>query len=154
MDMSRNKLLSITFYIICILLYVFASYISYNLLFELNYYLLILTIPALLLFLSLSISSTMKLLVIVFSMIFSQNDNTEVLEYTNALLNYINRIEKYVLFGIFLAFLSSIMILDIILCAKKEQYTLVSFSIVVWIFLHYLLFKNIITLVKNEKNNS
>ena len=154
MDMSRNKLLSVTFYIICILAYVFASYVSYNLLFELNYYLLILTIPSLLLFLSLAVSSTMKLLIIVFSMIFGQNDNTEVNEYSAALINYINRIERYVLFGLFLAFLSSIMIYDIILCAKKEQYTLISFSIVIWIFLHYLLFKNIINLVKNEKNNS
>lgn len=151
MDVSRNKLLSITFYIVCILIYVFASFILYNLLFRVNYYLLILTIPGLLLFLSLAISSTMKLLIIVFSMIFSRNDNTEVLDYTNDLMNYVNRIERYVLFGIFLAFLSSIMIFDIILCAKKEQYTLVSLSIVVWIILHYLLFKNIITLVKNEK---
>lgn len=87
-------------------------------------------------------------------MVFSRNDNTEVLEYTTALLDYINRIERYVLFGIFLVFLSSIMILDIILCAKKEQYTLISLSVVVWIFLHYLLFKNIINLVKNEKSNS
>ena len=130
------------------------SYVFYNALFELNYRFLILTIPALLLFLSLAISSTMKLLVIVFSMVFSRNDNTEVLEYTTALLDYINRIERYVLFGIFLVFLSSIMILDIILCAKKEQYTLISLSVVVWIFLHYLLFKNIINLVKNEKSNS
>ena len=154
MDISRNKFLSITFYVICILAYVFASYVFYNALFELNYRFLILTIPALLLFLSLAISSTMKLLVIVFSMVFSRNDNTEVLEYTTALLDYINRIERYVLFGIFLVFLSSIMILDIILCAKKEQYTLISLSVVVWIFLHYLLFKNIINLVKNEKSNS
>ena len=151
MDVSRNKLLSITFYTVCIIAYVFVSFVFYNSLFKLNYYLLIITIPALLLFLSLAISSTMKLLIIVFSMIFGRNDNDEVLEYTTALMNFVNRIERYVLFGIFLAFLSSIMIFDIILCAKKEQYTLVSVSIVVWIILHYLLFKNIITLVKNER---
>ena len=151
MDVSRNKILSITFYIVCILVYVFASFVFYNLLFKLNYYLLVITIPALLLFLSLAISSTMKLLIIVFSMIFGRNDNNEALDYANDLMNYVNRIERYVLFGIFLAFLSSIMILDIILCAIKEKYTLVSLSIVVWIILHYLLFKNIITLVRNEK---
>ncbi len=151
MDVNRNKLISITFYVVCIMLYVFASFVCYNLLFRLNYYLLILTIPALLLFLSLAISSTMKLLIIVFSMVFGRNDNTEAIDFANDLLNFVNRIERYVLFGIFLAFLSSIMILDIILCAKKEQYTLVSISIVVWIILHYLLFKNIIELVRNEK---
>lgn len=151
MDVNRNKLVTITFYIVCIMLYVFVAFTFYNLLYKLNYYLLILTIPALILFLSLAISSTMKLLIIVFSMVFGRNDNTEALDYAKELMDFVNRIERYVLFGIFLAFLSSIMIFDIILCSIKEKYTLVSISIVIWILLHYLLFKNIISLVRSEK---
>ena len=63
----------------------------------------------------------------------------------------VNRITKYSLIGLFLTFLTSVMILDIILCINKEKYTLVAISIVVWVLLHTLLFKNIIELVRSEK---
>ena len=152
--MKRNKTLLATFYVVSILIYLIIACICGKLLVAVKPYFLFVLIPSLILFSFLFLSSFTKLLLIVFSVIFGRNGNDEVNEKADNILLLINRITKYSLIGLFLTFLTSIMILDIILCINKEKYVLVSISIVVWILLHTLLFKNIIELVRSEKKQS
>lgn len=87
-------------------------------------------------------------------MVFGRNGNDEVNEKADKVLRSVTKITRYSLIALFLAFLSSIMILDIVLCINKEKYVLVAISIVVWVLLHTLLFKNIIDLIRSEKKPS
>ena len=152
--MKRNSLLAMTFYIICICLYLVVAVICYKLMINTKAYYLFVLIPVMVLFFILFLSTISKLFLILTSMIFGRNDNDEVNDKTDILIFNVNKITKYALFGLFLSFLSSIMVLDVILCIKKEQYVLVAISIVVWVLLHTLLFKNIIDLIRSEKNHS
>lgn len=141
---------NITSYIISITFYLILSLIMYNLIIKLHYYYLFVTIPMLFLFMSLGLTNIIKLFLTIISMVFGRNDNNEVLEYIDNQINSINRLCKYTLTAIFITLLSSLMILDIIYCISKEQYTFIAISIVIWILLYYLLFSNIIKRIKEE----
>jgi len=150
MNLKRNKMWNITSYIISITFYLILSLIMYNLIIKLHYYYLFVTIPMLFLFMSLGLTNIIKLFLTIISMVFGRNDNNEVLEYIDNQINSINRLCKYTLTAIFITLLSSLMILDIIYCISKEQYTFIAISIVIWILLYYLLFSNIIKRIKEE----
>lgn len=150
MNFKRNKLLSITLNIVIITIFLLAFVINTQLLLELKYYYLFVTIPMLFLCLTMIISSIIKLLLVISSLIFGRHDNDEVNEYIEKIINKINDLTKYVLIGIFTTLLTSVMVLDIILCVLNEKYLLVALSIVVWILLYYILFRQIVKLIRKE----
>lgn len=150
MNFKRNKLLSITLNIVIITIFLLAFVINTQLLLELKYYYLFITIPMLFLCLTMIISSVIKLLLVISSLIFGRHDNDEVNEYIEKIINKINDLTKYVLIGIFTTLLTSVMVLDIILCVLNEKYLLVALSIVVWILLYYILFRQIVKLIRKE----
>ncbi len=152
--MKRNKTVLMTFYVVSIIIYCLVAAILYRFILLAKPYFLLVLIPCLLLFIILFLSSFIKLIIMAISMIFGKNGNDEVNEGADKALKIVNKITRYSLIGLFLTFLTSIMILDIILCINKEKYTLVAISIVVWILLHTLLFKNIIDLIRSEKKPS
>lgn len=150
MNFKRNKLLNITLNIVIITIFLLAFVINTQLLLELKYYYLFVTIPMLFLCLTMIISSIIKLLLVISSLIFGRHDNDEVNEYIEKIINKINDLTKYVLIGIFTTLLTSVMVLDIILCVLNEKYLLVALSIVVWILLYYILFRQIVKLIRKE----
>ena len=150
MNFKRNKLLSITLNIVIITIFLLAFVINTQLLLELKYYYLFVTIPMLFLCLTMIISSVIKLLLVISSLIFGRHDNDEVNEYIEKIINKINDLTKYVLIGIFTTLLTSVMVLDIILCVLNEKYLLVALSIVVWILLFYILFRQIVKVIRKE----
>ena len=150
MNFKRNKLLSITLNIVIITIFLLAFVINTQLLLELKYYYLFVTIPMLFLCLTMIISSIIKLLLVISSLIFGRHDNDEVNEYIEKIINKINDLTKYVLIGIFTTLLTSVMVLDIILCVLNEKYLLVALSIVVWILLYYILFRQIVKIIRKE----
>jgi hypothetical protein len=152
--MAEKKPLMMTLYIIGIIIYFITAAVCYHMLLSVNPYYLFVLLPCLLLFVLLFLSSFIKLIAITISSVFGKNGNDEVNEKADNFMKNVNRITKYSLIGLFLTFLTSVMILDIILCINKEKYTVVAISIVVWILLHTLLFKNIIELVRSEKKPS
>ena len=152
--MKRNKAVLMTFYVVSIIIYCLVAAIFYRFILLAKPYFLLVLIPCMLLFTILFLSSFIKLIIIVISMVFGRNGNDEVNVGADKVLKTVNKITRYSLIGLFLTFLTSIMILDIILCVNKEKYTLVAISIVVWILLHTLLFKNIIELIRSEKKPS
>lgn len=150
MILKRNKLLSITSYIISIIIYLTLSLVIYGLLVKLHYYYLFVTIPMLFLFCLLTITNIIKLILTIVSMVFGRNDNDEIIEFIDDKIDGTNTLCKYTLIGIFLTLLFSIMVLDIIYCVIKEKYTFVAFSIVIWILLYYMIFRIIIKILRNE----
>ena len=111
---KKNKLL-MTFYVISIIIYcLVAAILSKYLLLVRPFFLLIL-IPCYLLFAILFLSSFIKLITIIISMVFGRNGNDEVNEKADKVLRSVTKITRYSLIALFLAFLSSIMILDIVL---------------------------------------
>lgn len=150
MNFKRNKLLNITLNIVIITIFLLAFVINTQLLLELKYYYLFVTIPMLFLCLTMIISSVIKLLLVISSLIFGRHDNDEVNEYIEKIINKINDLTKYVLIGIFTTLLTSVMVLDIILCVLNEKYLLVALSIVVWILLYYILFRQIVKIIRKE----
>lgn len=150
MNLEKHKGFSLFIYILSNIFYIIGIVIVYKLLLKLNYYYLFVTIPTLFLLTTLTIVNFIKIFFVIISMIFSRNDNSEVNNTLKKGYAFINRTCKYVLIGIFAALLTSIMILDIILCIHKEMYILVSLSIVVWILLYYILFRVIVKMIKKE----
>lgn len=150
MDIRRNKILNITFYIISIAIYTFLAYFTYKLLLTIPYYYLFILIPTLFLFCTLSLFNIIKTILTIVSMIFGRNDNDEVDEYIFKMIKNTNQLCKYILLAIFISLLTSVMILDIIYCLNKEQYTFVAISIVIWLLLYYLLFNKIIQVIRKE----
>ena len=152
--MKRSKALMMTFYVVCILLYCLTTAICYKLMISIRPYFLFIIIPLLLLFLILFLSTFSKMCLIIFSSVFGKNGNDEVNDGADKALIQINKFTKYSLIALFITFLTTVMILDIILCVNKEKYTLLAISIVVWILLHTLIFREIIILIRNEKIHS
>lgn len=150
MNFKRNKLLSITLNIVIITIFLLTFVINTQLLLELKYYYLFVTIPMLFLCLTMIISSVIKLLLVISSLIFGRHDNDEINEYIEIIINKINDLTKYVLIGIFTTLLTSVMVLDIVLCVLNEKYLLVALSIVVWILLYYILFRQIVKIIRKE----
>lgn len=150
MEPQRNKVLNITFYIVSIIFYVAISLTIYNLLIVVPYYYLFIVIPALFLFCTLSLMNIIKTMLTIVSMVFGRNDNDEVEAFINNLIKGTNQLCKYILIGIFVALLTSVMILDVIYCLNKEKYTFIAISIVIWILLYYLLFRNIVKMIRKQ----
>lgn len=150
MEFRRNKILLITTYAICFLLYLIASIITYNSIFVLNHYYLFITIPVSILFITLTIHNFIKMILIIVSLIYGKNGNSDTSDKIEEMITGTNQTCKYILIAIFVALLSSTVILDTAFCITKEKYTFLGISIVIWILLYYLLFKNIIEMIKKE----
>ena len=149
--MKRSKALMMTFYVVCILLYCLTTAICYKLMISIRPYFLFIIIPLLLLFLILFLSTFSKMCLIILSSVFGKNGNDEVNDGADKALIQINKFTKYSLIALFITFLTTVMILDIILCVNKERYTLLAISIVVWILLHTLIFREIIIFIAIKK---
>lgn len=149
MNIKRNKILTITLNILSITLYLSLSLIVYKSLIELNYYYLFITIPLLFLLTTLIISSSIKLILIIISMIFNYNKK-EMQKYINGKISYINDVSTYIIIGIFTSSLTSIMALDITLCLTFSNYSLLIISLVIWILIYYYLLSFIIKIIKKE----
>ncbi len=150
MNLEKHRGLSLIIYLLSNVFYIIGIFIIYKFLFNLHYYYLFVTIPTLFLFITLTIVNFIKIILVIISSIFGRNDNSEVNNSLNRCLAYLNRTCKYVLIGIFTALLTSIMVLDVIFCVRKEMYLLLSLSIVVWILLYYILFRVIVKMIRKE----
>lgn len=150
MILKRNKIINITSYTISIIFYLMISLVLYSLLSKLHYYYLFITIPMLFMFVTLTLTNIIKIILTIVSMVFGRNGNDEVLDFIDKKIIGTNRLCKYMLIGIFLTLLFSIMVLDIVYCIFKEEYTFVALSIVVWILLFYLILRIIIKIIKEE----
>ena len=152
MTSKRHKFKLLTGYIAVITIFFILSIIFYNLLLTANKYYLFIIVPLLFLSISTSLFNLLKLLFTIVSFAFSKNDNDEVLKVINKKIYDINQFYKYTLIGIFLSLLTTVMILDIIVCVTFEKFNLLAISIVIWILLYYLIFYIIIKIVKRQIN--
>ncbi|MBE6145401.1 MAG: hypothetical protein E7171_02145 [Firmicutes bacterium] len=150
MNSKRHKFKLITGYIAVITIFFVLSIIFYNLLLTTNKYYLFIVIPLLFLSISTSLFNLLKLLFTIVSFMFSKNDNDEVLKSINKRIYEINQLYKYTLIGIFIALLTTVMILDIIVCVTFEKFNLLAISIVIWILLYYSIFYIIVKIVKKQ----
>jgi Na+/melibiose symporter-like transporter len=115
-----------------------------------NKYYLFVVIPILFLSASIGLFNLIKLLLTIVSFIFGRNDNDETLTIINTKIYEVNQLYKFTLIGIFISLLTTVMILDIILCVTFEQYFLLAISIVIWILLYYLIFYILIKTAKKQ----
>jgi hypothetical protein len=150
MTSKRHKFKLVTGYIAVITIFFVLSIIFYNLLLTTNKYYLFVVIPVLFLCISTSLFNLLKLLFTIVSFAFCKNDNDEVLKSINKKIYEINQLYKYTLIGIFIALLTTVMILDIIVCVTFEKFNLLAISIVIWILLYYSIFYVIIKAVKKQ----
>lgn len=150
MNSKRHKFKLITGYIAVITIFFVLSIIFYNLLLTTNKYYLFIVIPLIFLSISTSLFNLLKLLFTIVSFMFSKNDNDEVLKSINKRIYEINQLYKYTLIGIFIALLTTVMILDIIVCVTFEKFNLLAISIVIWILLYYSIFYIIVKIVKKQ----
>ena len=152
MTSKRHKFKLLTGYIAVITIFFILSIIFYNLLLTANKYYLFIIVPLLFLSISTSLFNLLKLLFTIVSFAFSKNDNDEVLKVISKKIYDINQFYKYTLIGIFLSLLTTVMILDIIVCVTFEKFNLLAISIVIWILLYYSIFYIIIKIVKRQIN--
>lgn len=150
MEIKRGKVITITSYIISIIFYLIILITCYKSLVNLHYYYLFITIPILFLFFSLIVANFIKIFLVSVSLLFDKNENDEIEERIDNLIKDTNRTLKYVLIGIFIALLTSIMVLDIIYCISKEKYELTAISIVIWVLLYYIIFTKIVKMIKKQ----
>lgn len=150
MTSKRHKLKLVTGYIAVITIFFVLSIVLYNLLLTVNKYYLFIVLPILFLSISTTLFNLLKLIFTIVSFAFCKNDNDEVLKSINKRIYEINQLYKYTLIGIFIALLTTVMILDIIVCVTFEEYTLLAISIVVWILLYYSIFYVIIKIVRKQ----
>ncbi len=150
MAKENKKVLSLVVYMFCITLYSLLAAFLYGTFLNFHFYYLFVTIPLFFLLVTLIIVNIIKMIIILIAMIFGRNDNDEVNVKMQDGMGYVNRLCKYVLIAIFVALLTSIMILDIVLCVKNNLYLLLSLSIVIWLLLYYVLFRIIIKVIKRE----
>ena len=148
MTSKRHKFKLVTGYIAVITIFFVLSIVFYNLLLTVNKYYLFIVLPILFLSISTTLFNLLKLIFTIVSFAFCKNDNDEVLKSINKRIYEINQLYKYTLIGIFIALLTTVMILDIIVCVTFEEYTLLAISIVVWILLYYSIFYVIIKIVR------
>lgn len=150
MDTKKHKFKLVTGYIATITIFFVLSIYFYQLLLVANKYYLFVVIPILFLSASIAIFNLIKLLLTITSFIFGRNDNDEALTAINNKIYDVNQLYKYTLIGIFITLLTTVMILDIILCVTFEQYILLSISIVIWILLYYSIFYIIVKIAKKQ----
>jgi hypothetical protein len=150
MNENTHKLKLVTGYIATITIFFVLSIYFYRLLLVANKYYLFVVIPILFLSASIGLFNLIKLLLTIVSFIFGRNDNDETLTIINTKIYEVNQLYKFTLIGIFISLLTTVMILDIILCVTFEQYFLLAISIVIWILLYYLIFYILIKTAKKQ----
>ncbi len=150
MTSKRHKFKLVTGYIAVITIFFVLSIVFYNLLLTTNKYYLFIVMPILFLCISTTLFNLLKLIFTIVSFAFYKNDNDEVLKSINKRIYEINQLYKYTLIGIFIALLTTVMILDIIVCVTFEKYNLLAISIVVWILLYYSIFYVIIKIIRKQ----
>ena len=150
MNENTHKLKLVTGYIATITIFFVLSIYFYRLLLVANKYYLFVVIPILFLSASIGLFNLIKLLLTILSFIFGRNDNAETLTIINTKIYEVNQLYKFTLIGIFISLLTTVMILDIILCVTFEQYFLLAISIVIWILLYYLIFYILIKTAKKQ----
>ena len=147
---NRNSFLEITKCIVNISIFLVLSIVFYELILRLHYFYLFITIPMLFLFITITLENIIIMFFQISKLIFGRNDNTEVSDFIEKSIKKVKSISKYTLIGVFTALLTSVMILDIILCVVIEKYILVALSIVIWVLLYYMLFTEVIKMIKRE----
>ena len=152
MGNKATKLKLITGYIAIITIFFVLSIYFYRLLLITNIYNLFVVIPILFMSVATGLFNLVKLILTIITLIFDRNDNDEITKYMTKVIYNVNQIYKYTLIGIFIALLTAVMILDIILCVTFEQYFLLAISIVIWILLYYLIFYVIVGVIKKQIN--
>lgn len=150
MSNKRNTLKLITSYIATITIFFVLSIYFTRLLLIANKYYLFIVIPILFMSITIGFINLIKLILTIISLIFGRNDNEEIPKFINRVIYNVNQIYKYTLIGIFIALITSVMILDIMLCVTFENYFLLTISIVIWILLYYLIFRIIVGVIKKE----
>jgi hypothetical protein len=150
MSYKRNTLKLITSYIATITIFFVLSIYFTRLLLIANKYYLFIVIPILFMSITIGFINLIKLILTIISLIFGRNDNEEIPKFINRVIYNVNQIYKYTLIGIFIALITSVMILDIMLCVTFENYFLLTISIVIWILLYYLIFRIIVGVIKKE----
>lgn len=150
MTTNGTKLKLITGYTVSLTIFFVISIYLYNLLITTNKYYLFIVIPILFLSLSTGLLNLFKLILTIITFIFDRNDNDEVIKFINKVIRGLNQFYKYILIGIFISLLTTVMILDVILCISFQQYILLAISIVIWIMLYYMIFYIIIYIIKRR----
>ena len=150
MSNKRNTLKLITSYIATITIFFVLSIYFTRLLLIANKYYLFIVIPILFMSITIGFINLIKLILTIISLIFGRNDNEEIPKFINRVIYNVNQIYKYTLIGIFIALITSVMILDIMLCVTFENYFLLTISIVIWILLYYVIFRIIVGVIKKE----
>ena len=137
---NRNSFLEITKCIVNISIFLVLSIVFYEIILIIHYLYLFITIKILFLFITITLENIIIMFFQISKLIFGRNDNTEVSDFIEKSIKKVKSISKYTLIGVFTALLTSVMILDIILCVVFEKYILVALSIVIWVLLYYMLF--------------
>ena len=150
MKTISSKIKLITSYIICITVFFILSLYFYKLLIITNPYYLLIIIPILFLSIVSFLFNTLKLVMTIISILFGKNDNEEVPIFVNKFIYSINQLYKYILIGIFIALITSIMILDILLCINYEKKLLMIISLLIWLVVYYLIFSVILKIVNSQ----
>lgn len=145
-----TKLKLITGYIVSITIFFVLSVYLYNLLITTDKYYLFIVIPILFMSLSTGLLNLLKLILTIVSFIFDRNDNDEVIKLISKVIRGLNQFYKYILIAIFISLLTTVMILDVILCVTYQQYILLAISIVIWIMLYYIIFYIIVSAIKRR----
>ena len=152
MSNKSTRLKLITGYIAIITILFVVSIYFYKLLLIANKYYLFIVIPILFMSVATGLFNLIKLILTIVTMIFDRNDNDEIPKFMNKVVYNVNQIYKYTLIAIFITLLTSVMILDVMLCVTFEQFFLLAISIVIWIILYYLIFHIIVGIIKKEIN--
>lgn len=151
MELSRNKLMTITMYIVSIIVYLPSSLVLYNMLLNVEYYYLLVLIPMFLLLCTLCFSTIIKTILTLTAIIFGRYDNNEIIIFIEQKIKGINKICRYIFIGLFISLLFAVMVLDIIYCINKEKYVFIAISIVIWILLFYCLFSIVLKIAKKTQ---
>ena len=152
MSNKSTRLKLITGYIAIITILFVVSIYFYKLLLIANKYYLFIVIPILFMSVATGLFNLIKLILTIVTMIFDRNDNDEIPKFMNKVVYNVNQIYKYTLIAIFITLLTSVMILDVMLCVSFVQFFLLAISIVIWILLYYLIFHIIVGIIKKEIN--
>ena len=149
---KSTRLKLITSYIISITIFLILSIYLYNQLITINKYYLFIIIPILFMSISTGLLNLIKLLLTLVTFVFDRNDNEDVTNFISRLIRDLNQFYKYILIAIFISLLTTIMVIDIVLCVTYQRYELLALSIVVWILLYYSIFYIIVSIIKRKIN--
>ena len=140
-----NYLKNIAIYSICIVIYSVILFFIINSIMNISMHYLIIAIPLLLLVLILAINNVIKMLSIL--CLLPMENKGELVE---KLIKKTNKLTTYSVIGIFLSLLTSVIILDIIICFKIKNYILIIIAIIVWIFTLISVIKSIKVFIKEK----